>query len=59
MRKFYGEGKSTPWLSENLTEKELSRLTIGELLIICRHIKHKNNSFKKYLINYILSCSNI
>ena len=55
MQKFHGFGVETPWMSEIPTEKELNRLNIDQLLIICRHKKRINNSFKKHLIDYILN----
>lgn len=55
MRKFpsYTKGQ-TPWLSDKFKEKELSRLTIDELLGICTYKKRIKHPFKKALIKYIL-----
>jgi len=55
MQKLHKNGMETTWISETPTENELSRLNIDQLLIICRHKKRINNSFKKYLIDYILN----
>jgi len=43
----------TPWMNNPPTEKELQRLTISQLLIICRH-KTYRISFKQHLIQYLL-----
>jgi hypothetical protein len=42
-------GKSTGWLSENPTTKELERLNINQLLIIAKNKK----GFKKVLLDFL------
>lgn len=46
---------TTPWIKMRPTEKELKRLNIDQLLVICMARKHKSHtSFKKLLIDFIL-----
>ena len=42
-------GKSTPWLSEKPTTKELERLTIEQLLLIAK----KKKGLKKLLLDFL------
>jgi hypothetical protein len=50
MRRFTNEnGISTGWLSDNPTDKELERLTIDQLLVLCKRKK----GLKKVLLNFI------
>lgn len=52
MRKYHdSNGNSTPWLSDNPTEKELNRLTIKQLLIIVAH--RNNKGLKKVLVDFL------
>jgi hypothetical protein len=50
MIKFNGQnGKSTPWLSEKPTTKELEKLTIEQLLLIAKNKK----GLKKLLLEFL------
>ncbi len=45
-------GKSTGWLSSKPTPNELKKLTIEQLLIICKRKK----GFKKILLDFLNNC---
>ena len=42
------------WLSETPSEKELSRLSIDELINLCTYKKRIKHPFKKVLIDYLM-----
>ena len=49
MKKYHENGKSTPWVSDNPTVKELNNFTIGELIMIAKH----KRGVKKILIDFL------
>lgn len=54
MTRYYDKnGKPTPWLSDEPTQKELERCSIDQLLMIIQK-KQRKKSFKKVLIDFLL-----
>lgn len=54
MIKIDKNGISTPWMSRDFTEKDLKKLKIDQLLLLCRHKNKIGNSFKDSLIQHLL-----
>lgn len=54
MIRLTANGVSTGWLSDPPTEKELNRLTIDQLLILCRRRISRKYSFKQHLIDHLV-----